>query len=46
MARGHTSNVCASLLKEHGSKKVYLLVLALAESIQLSRNLSSVKSGL
>lgn len=32
MTRGHTAEICASRLREHGCKKVFLLVLALAES--------------
>ena len=32
MTRGHTAEVCALLLREHGCSKVFLLVLARAES--------------
>ena len=32
MTRGHTAEICATLLKEHGCAKVFLLVLARAES--------------
>ena len=39
MTRGYTAHACASRLKEHGCAKVFLLVLALAEStLQSSRH--------
>ena len=36
MTRGRTASVCASLLKEHGCAKVFVLVLARAESSLMS----------